>query len=215
VLAALGAKIELTPEQAKTCLERSGFTFMLAPSFHPAMRFAGPTRREIGVRTIFNSLGPLTNPAGARHLLLGVGDEVLAPKIAQVAARLGTGRALVVHGEDGLDEVTLHAPTRVFDITGHDIREDRITPEDAGFERLPLDAVKSGTPEENAAKMRQVFAGEQGPHRDFVLVNAGAALLAAGRAKDLREGVRLATESIDSGAAGRALIAFVAASNEV
>ena len=215
VLEALGAKIDLGPEQVKACIERAGFGFLFAQAFHPAMRHAGPTRREIGIRTIFNSLGPLTNPAGAQYQLLGVGEAALAPKIAQVLARLGTGRALVVHSEDGLDEVSLGAETFVHEITGHDVRFYVITPEEAGLERVPLAAVKSGTPQENAARIRSLFAGAKGPDRDYVLINAAAALLAAGRAKDLREGVEIARLSIDSGAAGRVLLAYVTASNEV
>jgi anthranilate phosphoribosyltransferase len=213
VLEALGGKVDLTAEQAAQCLDKAGFVFLLAPSFHPAMRFAGPTRREIGVRTIFNSLGPLTNPAGAQHQLLGVGgDGALAEKIAQVLARLGTGRSLVVHGEDGLDEVTLSAPTRVWEVTGHETREYTLTPEEMGFGRIPLSDVKTGTAAENAAKMREVFAGAKGAHRDYVLANAGAALATIGRAKDVREGVTLAAQTIDSGAAGKALLAYVSVS---
>ena len=215
VLEALGAKIDLGPEQVKACIERTGFGFLFAQTFHPAMRHAGPTRREIGIRTVFNSLGPLTNPAGAQYQLLGVGEAALAPKIAQVLARLGTGRALVVHSEDGLDEVSLGVPTEVHDVQGHAVKTYRITPEEAGLERVPLDAVRSGTPQENAARIRSLFAGAKGPDRDYVLINAAAALLAAGRAKDLREGVEIARLSIDSGAAGRVLLAYVTASNEV
>lgn len=215
VLEALGAKIDLGPEQVKACIERSGFGFLFAQTFHPAMRHAGPTRREIGVRTVFNALGPLTNPAGAQYQLLGVGDPALLDKVAQTLARLGTRRALVVHGRSGLDEVCLDAPTDVRDVSEGRVRAYQFTPEDAGLGRVPVAAVKSGTPQENAARIRSVFAGEKGPDRDYVLVNAGAALLVAGRAKDLREGVAMAAAAVDSGAAGRALVAHVTASNEV
>jgi anthranilate phosphoribosyltransferase len=212
VLEAAGAKIDLAPEQAQACLQKAGFVFLLAPSFHPAMRFAGPTRREIGIRTIFNSLGPLTNPAGAEHQLLGVGEPELAGKIAEVAARLGTVHTLVVHGEDGLDEVTLSGPTVIHDITSAGARVYQFSPEEAGFAEVPLEAVKTGSAAENAAQLREIFAGEKGPHRDYVLVNAGAALVAADRAGDIREGVKLATESIDSGAAGRVLLSYISVS---
>jgi anthranilate phosphoribosyltransferase len=209
VLEAFEAKIELTPEQAKECLDKAGFVFLLAPVYHPAMRFAGPTRREIGIRTIFNSLGPLTNPAGAQHMLLGVGDPSLAGKIAEVAARLGTTHTLVVHGEDGLDEVTLSGPSVIHEVTPAGVRVFSLTPADAGLEEIPLEKVKTGTPAENAARIRSVFAGAKGPDRDYILVNAGAALVAADRAKDVREGVEMAARAIDTGAAGRALLSYI------
>ena len=212
VLEALGARLELTPEQVRACIEKTGFGFLFAQSFHPAMRFVGPTRREIGFRTVFNSLGPLTNPAGARYQLLGVGQAELADKVAQVVARLGTGRALVVHSEDGLDEVSLGAPTAVRDVNGSDITAYKIEPEDAGFERIPLEAVKTGSKEENAARLRSVLDGGRGPDRDYVLINAAVALVTAGRAKDVREGVDRAREAIDSGAAKKVLEAYVSAS---
>lgn len=214
VLEALGANLDQSPERVKACIEKSGFGFMFAPAFHPAMRFVGPARREIGIRTIFNSLGPLTNPAGARYQLLGVGDVALAGKIAQVLARLGAGHVLVVHGEDGLDEVSLSGATLVLEVTGSEVKSYRLTPEEAGFARVPLEAVKTGTAAENAARIRKVFASEKGPDRDYVLINTAAALMAANRTKDIQEGVRLASQSIDSGAAGRTLVAFIAASQE-
>ncbi len=214
VLEALGAKVELEPAQVRNCIEKSGFGFLFAQFFHPAMRFAAPTRREIGVRTVFNSLGPLTNPAGAEYQLIGVGDKLLQEKIAIAVARLGTRKTLVVRGDDGFDEVSLEAPTKVFEITGNNLREYMIAPEDAGLPRTPLAEVKTGTPAENAAMMHAVFAGEKCAQRDYVLINAGLALTAAGRAKDLLDGVALASHAIDSGAAGRALMAYVKASQE-
>lgn len=210
VLEALGAKIELTPEQAGQCIEEAGFGFLFAQAFHPAMRYVGPTRREIGIRTIFNIVAPLTNPANAAHQLLGVGDPVAAPKLAQVLSQIGSGRCLVVHGEDGLDEVSLSGPTQVYDVSDSGVRHYSITPEDAGLSRAPLDALKTGTAAENAEKMRAIFAGETGPVRDVVLLNASAGLLAAGRVKDLREGVHAAAASIDSGAAAKCLESYVA-----
>jgi len=210
VLEALGAKIDLTPEQAGQCIEETGFGFLFAQSFHPAMRFVGPTRREIGIRTIFNIVAPLTNPASAAHQLLGVGDPDAAPRLAEVLSRIGSGRCLVVHGEDGLDEVSLSGPTQVYDVSEHGVRHYSITPEDAGLSRVPLAVLKTGTAEENAAKMRALMGGETGPVRDVVLLNAAAGLLAAGRAKDLRDGVQEAARSIDSGAAARCLESYVA-----
>jgi anthranilate phosphoribosyltransferase len=175
------------------------------------MRFVGPTRREIGIRTIFNSLGPLTNPAGAQHQLLGVGDAAMAAKVAAVLGRLGTGKALVVHSDDGLDEVSLGAPTTVHELTGNALKTYTLTPEEMGFERIPLSAVKTGTKEENAERLRAVLAGKAGPDRDYTLVNAGAGLVAANRASNVKEGVEKARAAVDSGAAARVLDAYVAA----
>jgi anthranilate phosphoribosyltransferase len=214
VLEALGAKIDLSPEGTRVCVAKSGFGFLLAPVYHPSMRFAGPTRAEIAIRTIFNSLGPLTNPAGAQCQLMGVGDPKLVAKIAEVMARFGTKRTLVVHSDDGLDEVSLGAPTQVYDVTGHDVKQYTLTPEDAGLERIPLSAVQSGTASENADRLRAVFNGTKGADRDYVLMNAGTALMVAGKATSVREGVQLAAQAIDSGATARTLDAYVAASNE-
>jgi len=209
VLEALGAKIELTPEQVRECIDTTGMGFMFAQAFHPAMRVVGPVRRELGVRTIFNILGPLTNPARPQHQLFGVGDAGIAPRVAAVLGRIGTKRALVVHGDDGLDEVSLSAPTRVSELRDGRVVDYAFTPEDGGLSAAPREVLKGGSPEENAERIRRIFDGEMGPGRDFVLINAGAALLAAERAATLREGVRLAAHSIDSGAARRALEAFV------
>ena len=212
VLEALGAVIDLTPEQVESCIEKAGFAFMFAQSFHPAMRFVAPVRREIGIPTIFNFLGPLTNPAGAKYQLLGVGNSAILSKVAEVLGRLGTMRALVVHSEDGLDEVSLSAPTEVRDLRDGQVRSYKITPEDAGLPRASLQDLKGGTPEQNAARIRLILSGAKGPDRDFVLINAGAALIAAEKAEGLREGVAMASESIDSGTAGRALEAYILAS---
>jgi len=210
VLEALGAKIDLEPEQVQACIEKCGFGFLFAQVFHPAMLFVGPARREIGVRTIFNSLGPLTNPAGAQFQLLGVGDAALGGKIARVLGRLGTGRALVVHGDDGLDEVSLGAPTSIAEVCGHDVTLWTFAPEEAGFARVPLAAVKTGSAPENAVRLRAVLAGRPGPDRDYSLVNAGAALMVANRAETVGEGVRIAAQAIESGAALRTLDTYVA-----
>jgi anthranilate phosphoribosyltransferase len=212
VLEALGAKIDLAPEQVAACIETAGVGFIFAQAYHPAMRFVGPVRREIGIRTSFNILGPLTNPAGAQHQLLGVGNPLLAPKVAEALCRLGTTHALVVHGADGLDEVSLTGPTSVYDVRDGQVTNYMLTPEDAGLEPALLDDLRSGTPAENAERLKAVFDGAQGADRDFVLLNAGAALVAADKAADLREGVALARQAIDTGAARRALDAFVATS---
>ncbi len=209
VLEALGAKIELTPEQVRECIDTTGMGFMFAQAFHPAMRVVGPVRRELGVRTIFNILGPLTNPARPQRQLFGVGDAGIAPEVAAVLGRMGTKRALVVHGDDGLDEVSLSGPTRVSELRDGRVVDYALRPEDAGLSAAPLEVLKGGSPEENAERIRRIFGGEMGPGRDFVLINAGAALVAAERAATLREGVGLAATSIDLGAAQRTLEAFI------
>ena len=212
VLEALGARIDLSPEQTAACIEKTSFGFLFAQTFHPAMRFVGPTRREIGFRTVFNSLGPLTNPAGARFQLLGVGESTLAAKVAAVLERLGTGRALVVHSEDGLDEVSLGAPTAVREVSGKQSKMYMLTPEEAGFKRVPLEAVRTGSAAENAQRLRDVLAGKEGADRDYVLINAGAALYACERADTVKEGVALAAEAVASGGAARVLDAYIALS---
>ena len=215
MLEALGARIELGPEQVARCVREVGIGFMFAPAFHPAMRHAAGPRREIGVRTVFNLLGPLTNPAGASHQLLGVPDANVGEKMARALQRLGARRALVVHGSDGLDEVSPSAPTLVWEVMQGDVRHYRVTPQDAGLDPVPLTAVCSSDPQENARLLRSVLAGQQVPLRSFVLLNAGAALVAAEMARDLREGVALAAEAIDSGAAVEKLERFVATTRKL
>jgi anthranilate phosphoribosyltransferase len=212
VLEVLGAKVDLTPEEAARVIEKTGFVFLFAQAMHPSMRFVGPTRREIGIRTVFNSLGPLTNPAGARFQLIGAGNMEIADMASQVLRRLGTGRALVVHGEDGLDEVSLSAPTTVHDVTGQDVRTYQITPDDLGLPTVPLEEVKTGTKEENAERMRALLGGEETADREYVLANAGVALCAAGRVPDFKAGVQQARLSIDSGAAMQVLEGYIEAS---
>lgn len=209
VLEALGARIELTPEQVAACIEDVGLGFMFAPAFHPAMKHAAAPRREIGVRTVFNILGPLTNPAGARAQLLGVARPELGAKMAAVLSRLGCEHALVVHGQDGLDEMSLSGPTSVHELREGRIREYEVSPQEMGLAEAPLDAVRGGSAEENADKLRSVLDGDAGPARDIVLLNAAAALVAADLAADLWEGVRLAQSAIDSGAAREKLARFV------
>ena len=209
VLEALGAKIDLGPEQVAQCIRQAGFGFMFAQLFHPAMRHAATPRREIGVRTVFNILGPLTNPAGAQAQVLGVARPELAPKMAAVLQRLGCQHALVVHGQDGLDEISLSGPSTVHEVQADGIRQYTVSPEEVGLRRAPLETVRGGSPQENAAALRAVLGEERGPLRDMVVLNAAAALVAADLAADLREGVRLAQEAIDSGAARQRLEQFI------
>jgi anthranilate phosphoribosyltransferase len=209
VLEALGARVDLTPEQVAACIDRAGMGFMFAQAFHPAMKHAAGPRREIGVRTVFNVLGPLTNPAGAQAQVLGVPSPDLAEKLAQALGRLGVRRALVVHGEDGLDELSISGPSVVFDLCGGELRRYTVCPEDAGLARAPAAAVRGGTPADNAETMRLLLKGHDGPVRDFVLLNAAAALVAGGAADDIPAGVARAAEVIASGAALAAMERFV------
>ena len=209
VLEALGAKIDLTPEQVALCIEKAGFGFMFAQAFHPAMKYAAPVRREIGVRTVFNILGPLTNPAGAASQLLGVARLDLAPLMAQALQRLGSRHVLVVHGAGGIDELSLSGPTDVYEMSGETTRSYTVSPEDAGLTPAPQAAIKGGTPEQNAAVLASVLSGERGPLRDIVALNAAAALVAADIARDLKDGARVAAEAIDTGAAKERLDAFI------
>ena len=210
VLEALGAKIDLGPEQVARCLREVGIGFMFAQAFHPAMKHVAGPRREIGVRTVFNVLGPLTNPAGAAHQLLGVARPELAPLLAEALGRLGARHALVVHGHGGLDELSLSGPSSVHELRDGALREYSVSPEDVGLSPAPNEAVRGGSPEENAAALRGVLDGKAGPLRDITLLNAAAALVAADLAGDLRDGVALAARAIDSGAAREKLDAFVA-----
>jgi len=209
VLEALGAKIDLSPEQVAECIERAGFGFMFAQVFHPAMKHAAGPRREIGVRTVFNILGPLTNPAGAQHQLLGVARPEIASKMAAALQRLDAKHVLVVHGGDGVDELSISVSSTVHELRDGALRQYSITPEDAGLPAAPADAIQGGTPQQNAAVLTSILHGERGPLRDVVVLNAGAALLAGEAVSDLKKGVLLAQESIDSGAAGRKLEEWV------
>ena len=215
VLEALGAKIDLTPYQVAECIERAGVGFMFAQAFHPAMKFVAPLRREIGIRTVFNILGPLTNPAGATHQVIGVPRPDLVEKIAAVLARLGAEHALVVHGEDGFDEISIGGKSIVAELLDGVVRTYTVTPEDAGLRRHDISTIIGDTPEHNAAELREVLSGRPGALRDFALLNAGAALIAWGSAADLKAGVQQAAQSVDSGAAKAKLEAFIAATNEV
>ncbi len=201
VLEALGVRLELTPEQVAQCLETVGIGFMFAPAFHPAMKYAAAPRREIGIRTVFNILGPLTNPAGARAQILGVADGAMMEKLAQVLNHLGCDHALVVHGEDGLDEITLTTRTRVCELKKGNVRTYSISPEDFGLPRASLADLKGGTVEQNAALLRSILSGAAGPARDVVLLNAAAALLAGDRVDSLQEGLDLARDALERGQA--------------
>ncbi len=186
---------------------------MFAQAFHPAMKHVGPARREIGIRTVFNLLGPMTNPAGARRQVIGVPRAAVAETLAEVLGRLGAEHALVVHGEVGLDEVSICGPTRVTELKAGQIHTYRMVPKDAGLEPHDISFLRGGTPDQNAKELRLVLEGVPGPLRDFALINASAALIAWGSAADFRHGVALAEKSIDSGAAVAKLDAFIEASN--
>ena len=201
VLEKQGVKIDLGPEGVKRCMEEVGIGFMFAPRFHPAMKFAVQPRREIGVRTVFNILGPLTNPAGARAQVLGVPTDSVGEKMVQVLQRLGSERAIVVHAEDGLDEISLNSNTSIWDLKDRSIKHYTIGPDDLGLAPASLESLAGGSVEENADTMTEVLKGASGPRRDVVVANAAGGIVAGGKAADLREGVQLAQESIDSGRA--------------
>lgn len=201
VLKSLGVNIDLTPEETAQAVSRLGVGFAYAPVFHPAMKHAGPVRRELGFRTVFNLLGPLTNPLGARRQLMGIYDGALTGKIAEVLLQLGVDHAMVVHGLDGLDEITTAAPSQIAEVKEGQVRTYRIDPEEYGFTPCDPADYQVSTPAESAACILQLLHGQPGPRRDLVLINAAAALVVAGRAQDIREGVVLSQSSIDSGAA--------------
>lgn len=213
VLEALGVNLDVTPEVVQECIETIGIGFLYAPLLHSAMRHVAPVRREIGIRTIFNVLGPLTNPAGAGLQVLGVYRDELTGPLAAVLGRLGSRRAMVVHGSDGIDEITISGPTHVAELRDGKVREYDIRPEDFGIAPAPLEAIRGGDAAENAEIVRGVLQGERGPRRDVVLLNAAAALAVAGAARDMAEGVRRAGEAIDAGRARRCLERLVELTN--
>ena len=216
VLEALGARIDLGPEQVADCIETVGFGFMFAPQHHAAMKHVVPVRKALGVRTIFNLLGPLTNPAGAPHQVIGVSDGPFLEHMAMALARLGGRSALVVSSEDGLDEISIAAPTRVVELRDGKVETYTVTPEDLGVERTPIDTIAFGAPEENARVTRAVLSGaETGVARSLTLVNAGAAVYVAGRANTLAAGVAGAASAVDSGAANDVLERFVSRTQEL
>jgi anthranilate phosphoribosyltransferase len=213
VLEALGVKIDLSAEKVADCIETAGIGFMFAPAFHPAMKYAAPVRREIGIRTVFNILGPLTNPAGAEHMLLGVASQAIGEKMAAVLRRLGTKHSLVVHGRHGLDEISIQGESIVWEIKGEKISPAReVSPGDFGVEESHVSTMAGGSPAENAAALRRLLEGEKGPLRDVVIINTAAGLIAGDVTPDFREAARLAAEAIDNGRARQKLDTLMAAS---
>lgn len=213
VLEALGVKIDAPVETVAKCISRAGIGFMYAPLFHSAMKHAIGPRKEIGIRTIFNILGPLSNPARAAYQLLGVYDARLVETMANVLKNLGTKRALVVHGMDGLDEITITGKTKVTELKGGKIRTYYVTPEKFGMKCSGPEDIKGGNAKENARKILSIMEGAKGPARDIVLMNAGAGLYCAGKAVDFKSGVRLAAESVDSGKAHGVLQKLIECTN--
>ncbi|HEX2049391.1 MAG TPA: anthranilate phosphoribosyltransferase [Actinomycetota bacterium] len=214
VLEALGVRLDLPPARVATCIEHAGIGFCFAPRFHPALRHAAAPRRELGVATIFNFLGPLTNPAGARRQAIGVAQPRMVEPMVQVLARLGSVHVLAFHGHGGIDELSTSGPSDVVELRDGDVRRWRVDPVALGFAPAPVDAIAGGDAAENAAQVRAVLDGERGPRRDVVVLNAAAALVAAGIAADVTAGVEAASHALDSGAAGAALERLVEASSE-
>ena len=213
VLEKLGVKIDLQPDGVARCIDGAGIGFLFAPVFHPSFRFAGVPRRELAIRSVFNILGPLCNPAGARYQALGVADASLAGKMADVLIRLGVERAIVFHATDGMDELSMASPSHVIEIDGE--RKDyQLDPAELGLRRATLEAMRGGGPDDNARIAREVLGGAKGPRRDAVLLNAAAALRAAGLAGGWADGLGLAAEGIDSGRAGQVLETWARISHE-
>lgn len=213
VLASLGVNIDITPDRIGRCIAEAGIGFMFAPAHHPAIKHVGPTRVELGTRTIFNLLGPLANPAGVTRQMVGVFSRQWVEPVAQVLKNLGATSAWVVHGSDGLDEITLTGPTFVAELAGDKIRTFEVTPEDGGLVTVTNADLRGGDAAANAASLKAVLDGVKNHYRDVALLNASAALVVAGKAKDLKEGVALGTKSLDSGAAAERLSRLVAVSN--
>ena len=214
VLEALGVNITISPEKSRELLEKIGICFLFAQNYHIAMKYVAPVRKELGIRTIFNILGPLANPAGANMELMGVYDESLIEPLAHVLANLGVKRALVVYGTDGLDEISLSAPTKVCEVKDGTFTSYEITPEQFGFNRCGKEDLAGGTPAENAQITRDILSGKTGPKRDAVLMNAGAAIYMAGKEETIQDGIDMARNMIDSGKAAAQLEKFVKLSNQ-
>jgi anthranilate phosphoribosyltransferase len=215
VLEALGVRIDLSPEAVARCIREAGFGFMFAPAHHGATRFVVPVRKELAVRTIFNFLGPLTNPAGATRQVIGVSDAAFLDTIAGALARLGAERALVVSSLDGLDEMSTSGTTRVVEVDGGELRRYELAPEDVGLARVDYEDVAGGPPAHNADVARRILAGEPGPARELAVLNAGAAVFVSGRVDTIEEGVRAAEAAVDSGAAAGALERLAALTREL
>ena len=209
VMEALGVNIQLAPKRISECLEKVGIAFLFAPSIHTAAKYVAPVRRETRLRTVFNLLGPLTNPAGASAQVVGVYSLELVERVAEALSMLGTHRAFVVHGLDGLDEITITGPTRIAEVREGNVHTYEIDPDEFGFKKAPIDSLSGGDAAANAEIVRDVLGGEKSPRRDVVLMNAAAALVAAGRADHLRDALPIAEKSIDSGAARWKLEALV------
>ena len=214
VLGALGVKIDVPKEMVERCLREVGLGFLFAPALHGAMKYAAAPRREVGIRTIFNLLGPLTNPARASHQLIGIYDGTLLETVAQVLGNLGSARAMVVHGEEGLDEISLGGPTAVAEWKDGAVTRYTLNPEEFGFEKCPAERLTASDPAECAAIVTAVLKGEPGPARDVVLINSGAALCVSERVATLADGIGLARERIDSGAALDKLQHLIRLTNE-
>jgi len=214
VLAALGINLELTPEIMEQCLNNLGFTFLFAPKLHPAMKHAVGPRKAIGIRTIFNILGPMTNPAGVTRGVIGVFSEHYCKLLADAALSAGVDHMLFVHGEDGLDEITICGKTTIYEVQNGQVTNYTFDPKDYGFEQQPPEAIAGGTPEENAQAVWAVLKGEKGAHRDVIVLNAAAAILASDKVKTWEEAIDKAIESIDSGAALEKLNQFIKASQQ-
>lgn len=215
LLEAFGVRIELSPEQVADCIDEVGFGFMFAPSHHKAMAHVVPARKALGVRTVFNFLGPLTNPAGASRQVIGVADRHYQESIAEALVGLGSARAMVVSSEDGVDELSITSTSRVIEVIDGGTREWFTDPGDFGLSEATLDQVRGGSPEENAEVTRSIFDGESGPRRDLVVLNAAAAIYVGGASADLEAGVQRAAEAIDSGAAGAVLDRLIEFSNRI
>jgi anthranilate phosphoribosyltransferase len=215
VLEALGVRIDLKPDAVARCIKEVGFGFMFAPAHHGATRFVVPVRKELAVRTIFNFLGPLTNPAGATRQLIGVSDPSFLETIAGALARLGARKALVVSSADGLDEMSTCGTTRVVEVDGEELRGYEVAPEDVGLARAEPAALTGGTPDVNARTTRMIFAGERGPARDVAVFNAGAAIYVSGTVESLEQGVRAAEAAIDDGRAAAALESLASLTREL
>ena len=215
LLEALGVRIDLDPEAVARCIEEAGFGFMFAPAHHGATRFVVPVRKELAVRTIFNFLGPLTNPAGAARQVIGVSDAAFLETIAGALAKLGARKALVVSSADGLDEMSTSGTTRVVEVDGPQLHSYEVSPEDVGLPRARPEELAGGTPEDNAETTRRIFAGEPGPQRDLAVLNAGAAIYVAGRAETLEAGVREAEAAVDDGRAATSLDRLISMTREL
>jgi anthranilate phosphoribosyltransferase len=213
VIEALGVRITLPPAKIAQCLDKVGIAFLFAPAMHAATKYAQPARRELGIRTVFNLLGPLTNPAGASAQVVGVYSEELVEKLIEALNRLGLTRAMVVHGWDGLDEITITNRTKIGELRDGRVRVYEISPEEFNLRRVPISEIAGGDVHENASIIRGILAGEKSPKRDIVLLNASAALVAAGKVDSIAEAMPIAADSLDSGAAQRKLDALVEFTN--